>query len=74
MKQLIEYVLLNIQVPYILTGKIQTDNIESRFGHYHQLTEGNYNITVNQVLEAETKIRIKTLLELQSAQYGEIPF
>jgi hypothetical protein len=72
MKGLINYILVDIQVPYILTGKFQTDNIESRFGQYRQMAGGNYNISVIQIFEAEKKIRVKSLLGLHSSKYGEV--
>lgn len=54
-KEIVKYAIEYIGVPYVLPGKFQTDNLESRFGQYRQLAGGNYNITVTQVLEAEKK-------------------
>lgn len=48
---------------YILTGKFQTDKLESRFGQYRQLSGGNYNISIRQIFECEKKIRIMSVLE-----------
>ena len=46
-----------LHMTYILPGKFQTDNLESRFGEYRQLAGGNYNISVRQLFECENKIR-----------------
>ena len=59
---------------YVLTGKFQTDNLENRFGQYRQMAGGNYNITITQVMESERKLRIKSVLGLHSARYGNINF
>lgn len=73
MKELIVYSLEEVKVNYILPGKFQTDNLESRFGQYRHFAGGNYNISVSQVLEAN-KIRVKTVIGLHSARYGEVKF
>ena len=52
-----------LKVSYILTGKFQTDNLESRFGQYPQLSGGNYNISVHQIFECGKKIRMKSVLK-----------
>ena len=70
----IEYSLQVLEVPYVMPGKLQTDNLEHRFSNYRQMSGGNYNISVNQIFEAEKKIRVKSLLGLKSARYGEIKF
>ena len=41
----------------ILTGKFQTDQLESRFGHYRQLSGSKYLVTVSDVLRSEKKIK-----------------
>ena len=43
----------------ILTGKFQTDQMESRFGHYIQLLGRNYLETVSDVLRSEKKLKVK---------------
>ena len=37
----------------ILTGEFQTDQLQSRFGHYRQLSCSNYLVTVSDVLRSE---------------------
>lgn len=72
--KVIKYCLSNISCKYLLTGKFQTDNLESRFGNYRQLSGGNYYVSLRQIYESEKKIRIKGLFNLHSAQYGQIKF
>ena len=51
----------------IITAKFQTDQLESRFGHYRQLCGSNYLVTVSDVLRSEKKLMVKRLLKLYSA-------
>ena len=37
---------------YVLTGKFQTDQLESRFGHYRQLSRSNYLVSVADILQS----------------------
>jgi hypothetical protein len=69
---LIKFSLLSLNVNYVLTGKFQTDNLERTFGKYRNLSGSNYNVSVQQVMEAEHKIRLNKLLGIQSARYGLI--
>jgi hypothetical protein len=71
---LIKFSLLSLNVNYVLTGKFQTDNLERTFGKYRNLSGSNYNVSVQQVMEAEHKIRLNKLLGIQSARYGLIKF
>ena len=48
---------------YVITGQIQSDAIESRFGRYRQMSGGNFFISVKQVLESESKIKLVSLLK-----------
>lgn len=56
---------------YIMLGNFQSDALESRFGYYRQIGGSRYNMSVNDVLEAEKKIRIKHLIS-KSKSYGPI--
>jgi len=69
---LVKYVLTKLEVNYILLAKIQTDNSEKRFGEYRQLCGANYNLSVLQVLEAEKKLRVSSLLSLSSIKHGHV--
>ena len=56
----------------ILICKFQTDQLESRFGHYGQLSGSNYLMTVSGVLWNKKKLKVKPLLKLYSASKGHI--
>jgi hypothetical protein len=56
MCNIISYVHLTLGFDYFLTGKVQTDNLERRFGLYRQLCGANYHVSVVQVLEAEKSL------------------
>lgn len=70
--ELIEHCIDLEEVEYVLPGKFQTDKLENRFSSYRQLSGGNYNVSVLQVLEAEKKIKLQNLLGLKSARYKEV--
>ena len=42
--QLTLYLLDEVKMKYVLTRKLQTDCLESRFGQYRQNSGGNYHI------------------------------
>ena len=65
--KLIRYILENKNNIHILTGRIQSDVIEKRFGWYRQSNGG-----VFQVLNAEKKIRIKCLVDLSNYSMAEV--
>jgi hypothetical protein len=70
MCNIIRYVHLTLSFNYLLTGKVQTDNLERRFGLYMQLSGANYHVSVVPVLEAEKKFRVSSLFALRSAKHG----
>ena len=41
---------------------------------YRQISGGNYQVSVTQILGSEKKLRIKSMLGLKSARYGVLPF
>ncbi|XP_067127709.1 uncharacterized protein [Centruroides vittatus] len=59
---------------YFLCGKLQTDNLEDRFVRYRQLAGSHYHISIRQLYECETKLRIQTTvpLILKSHTFGEV--
>ena len=65
--KLCDYLIENFNVSYVLLGKFQTDNLESRFGIYRQMCGANYNVSVRPVLEAERKLKIVEVLKIKSA-------
>lgn len=72
--QLSEYCKAELNFKYLLPGKIQTDNLEARFGKYRTMAGSQYLITIRQVFEVESKIRIQNLLPLTltSEKFGNI--
>ena len=71
-QKLIRYILENKNITYILTGHMQSDVIEKRFGWYRQSNCGLYHIGVFHVLNAEKKIRIKCLVDLSNYSMAEV--
>jgi hypothetical protein len=75
MIELTHYCVLELNMPYILPGKIQTDELESRFGLYRRLAGTQYHISIRQIYEVESKLRaFSTLkeLSLDSSVRGQI--
>uniref|UniRef100_A0A0B7BJN5 Uncharacterized protein n=1 Tax=Arion vulgaris TaxID=1028688 RepID=A0A0B7BJN5_9EUPU len=70
--QLSEYALSTLGIEYILLGKLQTDNIEARFGEYRQLSGANYLVSVQQILESEKKLKIYSVLSMCSSSCGDV--
>lgn len=46
-----------------MPGKLQTDNLEKRFGSYRKLSGCNYYISYQQILESEKKLRIRHIVK-----------
>ena len=63
---LIPYLLNEMKLSYVLTGKFQTDSLESRFGSYRRLSGTNYHISVMEVMESEKKLKILSILNVVS--------
>jgi hypothetical protein len=57
------YLLDKLDLKYILLGKLQSDDIESRLGWLRQLAGANYFISIRQVLGGDEKIRAISLLQ-----------
>lgn len=62
-RQLILHLLEECDFKYAITGYLQSDAIESRFGQYRQMSGGNFFVSVTQVLESEKKIKLVSLLK-----------
>ena len=71
MPRLVEYLLLDKGIDYILTGKIHSDFLEKRFGRYRQLNGANYFATERQFLEAGKSIRVKSLIKFSGYSIKE---
>ena len=55
---------------YILTGHIQSDRLEAEFGIYRQQSGGNYNISVQQVINSLRVQRIDLFNELDAKGFN----
>lgn len=73
--ELLLYCVKDLGFSYLLTGKIHIDALERRFGKFRQLAGSQYLISLRQVFETESKLRLQSLgsLKLVSSKYGEIP-
>ncbi|GBN49549.1 hypothetical protein AVEN_64732-1 [Araneus ventricosus] len=65
-----EYCCNNLNMYYLLLGKIQTDKLESRFGQYRSMSGDQYHISIRQLYETENKLRISRELKLISHTSG----
>ena len=63
LRGIIIYLLEECCFPYVATGHLQSDPIESRFGRYRQMSGANYYISVKQLIESEQKIKVVSLLK-----------
>jgi hypothetical protein len=68
---LAKYLLTKKEFNFVLLGKISSDPIEHRFGHYRQLAGANYFMSVHQFLEAEKAIRLKLLIKYSKLTMAE---
>lgn len=73
MLALAEYCFESLNFDYFLLGKVQTDSLEDRFGSYRMLAGSNYSISIHQIYDTETKLRMQTILPLalESKNCGE---
>ena len=69
---MIRDLLSNGVLDYVLTGKFQTDQLESRFVHYRQLLGSNYLVSAADILQSEKKLKVKRLLRLYTASKGTV--
>lgn len=66
------YLLNNLDFKYVLLGRLQSDDIESRFGWLRQLSGANYFISMRQVMESNRKIKAISLLRFSSLSLAQI--
>ena len=69
---MIRDLITNGVLDYVLTEKFQTDQLESRFGHYRQLSGSNYLVSLADILQSEKKLKVKRLLRLYTASKGTV--
>lgn len=63
-----KYMIDRLGFNYVLLGKVSSDNIEERFGHYRQLSGGNYLVSVRQLLESERKLKLLSVMKFNGAK------
>ncbi|CAH0765012.1 unnamed protein product [Bemisia tabaci] len=64
--ELVEYVFTKYGFADMLLGKLQTDNVEGRFGGYRRMSGSNYHVSVEQVCESERKLKLLGILRMKS--------
>lgn len=64
--KLCDYLLNVKQLHYVMLGVFQTDDLEQRFGKYRFMSGCNYNISVQQIIESERRLKVTSLLKLRS--------
>ncbi|XP_035217487.1 LOW QUALITY PROTEIN: uncharacterized protein LOC118190813 [Stegodyphus dumicola] len=79
--EITHYCIEELKLDYVLTGKLQTDSLEDRFGKYRRLAGANYNVSITQIFESENKLRLQSisfilttlfsLLEINNSNYEE---
>ena len=62
LRNLVKTLLADYGFRFVLTGFLQSDPLESRFGRYRQMSGGNFFISVKQIIESERKIRLSSIL------------
>lgn len=61
--KIIQYSFQHYSIKYVLPGKFTSENLEKRFGIYRILSGCNYNVSLDDVLSAEKKIRMKHIFK-----------
>ncbi|KAH9371502.1 hypothetical protein HPB48_017491 [Haemaphysalis longicornis] len=54
------YCFDELHMSFVLLDKFQTDLIEDRFGRYRRLAGSQYHVSIRQLYEGETKLRLQT--------------
>lgn len=66
----IRYSFTNYDIEYFLPGKFTTEKLEKRFGNYRLLNGCNYNVSLDAVLNAEKKIRVKRIFKCNRSTFS----
>lgn len=66
------YLLDRLEFKYVLLGRIQSDDIESRFGWLRQLSGANYFVSMRQIIESSRKIKAISLLQFSGLSLADI--
>ena len=72
LRECASFMLDRLGFNYVLLGQLQSDPIESRFGWFRQLSGANYYISMQQVLESDSKIRALSLVKFSGFSLPEI--
>lgn len=64
--EIIEYSFEKFAISYILPGKFTTEKLEKRFGKYRLLGGSNYNVSFDEIINGEKKIRLKHIFRKAS--------
>jgi hypothetical protein len=51
--EMTKYCITELNMTYLLPGKVQTDSLENRFGRYRQLSGSQYHVSLRQIFESE---------------------
>jgi hypothetical protein len=72
--EMTNYCMNELNFEYFLPGKIQTDALEARFGKYRTMAGSHYLVTLRQIFEVESKLRMQNSisLTLPSNTFGEV--
>lgn len=72
--EMCKYCLNVLEFKYFLPGKVQTDVLESRFGKYRTLAGSQYLVSIRQIYEVESKLRMQNFipLTLSSNAFGQL--
>lgn len=72
--KLSKYCLEKKNFAYSLCGKVQTDKLEDRFGKYRQHAGAQYHVSIRQIFETESKLRMQSVLPmfLKSQKFGDL--
>ncbi|XP_077558528.1 uncharacterized protein LOC144174001 isoform X2 [Haemaphysalis longicornis] len=65
--EIIRYGFSELNLPYILLGRVQTDNLRERFGRYKQLIGSLYHLSIRQLYEGENELWSQNTLPMVAA-------
>lgn len=69
---IVKFSLTELQLDYFLVGKLQTDDLESRFRLYRSMAGCNYKVSYTEVIESEKKIRIHNVFTHNKKDYTKL--
>ncbi|XP_044766292.1 uncharacterized protein LOC123322410 [Coccinella septempunctata] len=67
---IVKYSFAVYNIEYFLPGKFTTEKLEKRFGNYRLLSGCNYNVSLDEVLNAEKKIRVKRIFKSTGSTFS----